>query len=524
MASRRLTSSRRQFVAMASGGALTLALTAAMTSSSRAWASPRFPSNPFTLGVASGDPRPDGVVLWTRLAPEPTSLDGMGGMPDSVVPVNWQVAEDSLFRRVVRAGGAEATPHLGHSIHVEVSGLRPDREYWYRFRTGDYVSSTGRTRTAPAIDAVLSSLSFAFASCQNVPEGHFTALRHMSRDDLDFVVHLGDYIYEGGAQGSIGRGHLPAREVFSLADYRVRFGQYKLDSDLQAAHAAFPWIVTLDDHDVENNWAGSHSQPDSEPDQDPEVFLQRRAAAFQAFYENQPLRLASRPEGPDMQLYRRLSFGQLAQLSMVDTRQYRDVLVTDPDDRHDPQRTMLGPEQEQWLLDGLGRSDATWNVVGNQVFMMQADHTDGPEERWGLDPWDGYAAARQRLFDGVRDRGVENFVILTGDAHRSVAADLKIDFNDSSSATIGSEFLGTSISSGRDGQPTDGLGEIWLRENPHMKFHNSQRGYVRCEVSPETWRTDYRIVPYVSQPGAPLETAARVHLEAGVPGIQQVDQ
>lgn len=515
---------RRFFLSTAGGGTLAAALGSHLAFADPAVGDVRFGDNPFTLGVASGDPLPDGVVLWTRLAPDPTAPDGRGGMPNRRVPVNWQVAEDARFHQVVRSGTARATPALAHSVHVEVQGLRPDRVYWYRFRTGKYISTVGRTRTAPAAAAELSQLSLGFASCQNLPAGYFTALRHMADDDLDVVLHLGDYIYEGSAQGELGRGHLPAAETFSLADYRVRHGQYKADPDLQMAHAAFPWVVTVDDHDVENNWASEHSQPDDEPDQDPAVFLRRRAAAFQAFYENQPLRLTSRPDGPDMQLYRRLDFGQLARLAMVDTRQYRDRQLTDQEDRFDPDRTMLGPEQESWLLDGFGGSSSTWNIMGNQIFAMQADHTDGPDERYGMDTWDGYAAARQRLFDGVRDRGVENFVILTGDAHRSVAADLKLDFFEPSSDTIGTEFLGTSVSSGGDGQPMDSLGETWLRENPHMRFHNAQRGYVRCEITPDSWRADYQVVPYVSRPDAPIETAARIHVEAGEPGIAQVEQ
>lgn len=524
MSGRQAVSNRRRFLAMAGGGTLAAAIGAQWAWPNPALAESRLPGDVFRLGVASGEPLADGVVLWTRLAPEPTAPDGKGGMPPANVPVTWQVAEDEQFRRVVRSGTAQATPQLAHSVHVNVTGLRPDRVYWYRFRAGNQVSATGRTRTAPDPRAALASLSFAFASCQNLPEGHFTVLRHLADDDLDFVVHLGDYIYEGGAQGTIGRGHLPAAETFSLTDYRIRHSQYKLDPDLQAAHAAFPWLVTVDDHDVENNWAASHSQPDTEPDQDPAVFLQRRAAAFQAFYENQPLRLVSRPDGPDMRLHRRLAFGSLATLHMVDTRQYRDVQLTNQDERFDPARTMLGADQEAWLLDGLDSERRTWNILGNQVFMMQADHTDGDGVRYGMDTWDGYAAARQRLFDGVRDRGVDNLVIVTGDAHRSAAADLKLNFADQASPTVGVEFLGTSISSGRDGSPMDNLGQIWLRENPHMKYHNSQRGYGRCELTPTTWRTDYKVVPYVTTPGAPIQTAASIHLEAGVPGIQQVEQ
>ncbi len=521
---------RRRFLGLLGGGALAAAVGAAATQPSPSWANPRFTDYPFTLGVASGEPVPDGVVLWTKLAPQPTAPDGKGGMPDRKVPVNWQIAEDPQFARVVRAGAAFASPELGHSVHVEVSGLRPDREYWYRFRAAGQLSPVGRTKTAPALGAALGSMAFAFVSCQNLPAGYFTAYKHLAQEDLDVVLHLGDYIYEGGGQGTLGRGHLPVSEIFSLSDYRVRHGQYKTDPDLQAAHAAFPWLVTLDDHEVENNWAGSISEEDNEPDQDPAVFLERRAAAFQAFYEFQPLRLANKPNGPDMQLFRRAKFGNLAEINMVDTRQYRDDQVCgggraiDCEERFDPARTMLGETQEQWLLDGMERSASTWNVMGNQVFSMQVDATPGPQVGLGMDTWNGYAAARQRLYDGVQQRGVENFVILTGDAHRSAAADLKINFDDQSSATIGTEFLGTSISSGGNGQDMDATGRQWLAENPHLKFHNAQRGYVRCELSPTQWRTDYKVVPYVTTPDAPLVTNGTLYVEAGRPGIAQVEK
>lgn len=517
---------RRRFLALAGGGTLALALAGASTSA--VWATPRFREDPFSLGVASGEPDPHGVVLWTRLAPDPVAADGAGGMPGKAVSVAWQVAEDPRFRHVVRAGAEQATPELGHSVHVEVGGLRPDREYWYRFRVGSELSPVGRTRTAPRQDARLTSLSLAAVSCQNYPDGHFTAYQHLAQEDLDVVLHLGDYIYEGAAQGRLGRGHLPAAETFSLADYRVRYGQYKSDPHLRAAHAAAPWLVVLDDHEVENNWANEISQADSEPDQDPAVFLQRRAAAFQAYYENMPLRLTSRPHGPDMRLYRHVPFGGLAQISMVDTRQYRDDQACgdgrriDCVERLEPERTMLGQEQEQWLLRGMQRSAATWQIMGNQVFMMQADHEAGPVQAFGMDTWDGYYAARRRLLSGVRDRGVENFVVLTGDAHRSVAADLKVDFDDTTSPAVGTEFLGTSVSSGADGRDMDDLGRTWLAENPHMRFHNAQRGYMRITATPRELRTDYRVVPYVTTPGAPVHTRASVFVEAGRPGIAHV--
>jgi alkaline phosphatase D len=516
---------RRRFLTLAGGGTLAVASVLAGASNSPAQASPRFPADPFSLGIASGDPSPDGFVLWTRLAPDPLAPDGRGGMPDRVVPVQWQVADDPRFRRVVRAGAERATPELGHSVHAEVSGLQPGRDYWYRFRVGPELSAVGRTRTAPAAGATLPALSFAFASCQNYPDGYFTAFRHLAEEDLDLVLHLGDYIYEGSAQGDIGRAHLPAAECFSLADYRVRYGQYKGDPDLQACHAALPWIVVPDDHEVDNNWADDldgHDVGGAE-------FLARRAAAFQAYYENVPLRRSSLPSGPDMQLYRRFSFGDLAQFDVVDTRQYRDNQACgdgrqfDCAERLDPDRTMLGAAQEAWLLDGLAASGATWNVMANQVFVMQGDSAYGPEQAFGMDTWDGYAAARARLFAGIQERAVDNFVVVTGDAHRSVAADLEVNFDDPESPIVGTEFLGTSISSGGDGQDMDDWGRRWLAENPHMKFHNVQRGYARCELTREQWRTDYRVVPFVTEPGAPIRTRASVYVEAGRPGVREVD-
>ncbi|MGP4113499.1 alkaline phosphatase D family protein [Streptomyces sp. 4N509B] len=521
--------SRRRFLTY-SGGGLAATLPLAAVAAPPVWAQPRFSSDPFTLGVASGDPLPDGVVLWTRLAPDPLAEDGLGGLGTRwTVPVRWQVAEDERFRRVVRSGLELATPDLAYAVHAEVDGLRPGRDYYYRFRVGNAYSETGRTRTATDTSESLtasSSLSFAFVSCNNYSDGYFTAFRHLADEDVSLVVHLGDYIYEGAGNDTIGRGHLPATEIFSLTDYRIRYGQYKSDPDLKAAHAAFPWIVILDDHEVDNNWANDLDGQDSGG----EAFLARRAAAFQAYYEHMPLRRDALPSGPNARLYRRLDYGRLAEFHVVDTRQYRDNQACgdgrqfDCEERLDPARTMLGAEQERWLLDGLGDSDATWKVMANQIFMFQGDSAEGELRAFGMDTWDGYAAARQRVFDGVQARGVENFVVITGDAHRSVAADLKANFDDPDSATLGAEFLGTSISSSGDGSDQDEWGRVWLAENPHLRFHNRQRGYAVCELTPDAWRTDYRVVEYVSRPGAPIGTRARVHVTAGVPGIAGVEQ
>ena len=313
---------RRRFVKLSGASAAALVFGAGPFSE-KAASRPKFSGYPFRLGVASGDPLPDGVVLWTRLAPKPLADDGHGGMPDRNVPVRWEVAADEGFRKVVRRGTEVARPELAHSVHVEVEGLAPARWYYYRFKAGDEISPVGRTRTAPAPGAKVSELSFAFASCQQFEHGYFTAYRRMAEEDLDLVVHLGDYIYEYGpneyvAPGGNVRQHV-GEEIQSLADYRQRHAQYKGAPNLRRAHAAFPWIVTWDDHDAENNYADEISENDDPP----EVFLRRRANAYQAYYEHMPLRRSSVPRGPDMRLYRRLTYGDLAEFNVLDTRQYR---------------------------------------------------------------------------------------------------------------------------------------------------------------------------------------------------------
>ncbi|MDF8266293.1 alkaline phosphatase D family protein [Luteipulveratus flavus] len=522
--------SRRHLIGLTGATGLSAA-TVLTRSSAPAGATPWSGTDPFTLGVASGDPAPDGVVLWTRLAPSPLAADGRAGMGDKPVQVQWQVATDPTFKNdsVVRAGSERAVPELAHSVHVELSGLLPDREYWYRFRAGNELSPVGRTRTAPAYGAELKELRFAFTSCQNLPAGYFTAYRHMAQDDLDLVVHLGDYIYEGVGKSTLpGRSHASGAEIFTLPDYRLRYSQYKTDPDLRAAHAAAPWIVTPDDHEVENNYANDISEPDQEPDQDRAVFLKRRAAAYQAYYEHMPLRRRSMPTGPDMQLYRRIRYGRLAEFNVLDTRQYRDDQLegcAQPcTDRYQPGRTMLGAEQESWLTSGLSSSTATWKVLANQVVTFDADGKAGPAESYSLDTWMGYANARQRWYDVLHERKVENTVVITGDAHRSATADLKLDYRDQASPTVGVEFLGTSISSGGNGADMDATGTTWLSQNPHLKFASSQRGYQRCVVTPGHWRTDYRVVSAVTTPDAPIADRAEVYVEAGRPGVAGVDR
>ncbi|MEB3370397.1 alkaline phosphatase D family protein [Saccharopolyspora mangrovi] len=472
---------------------------------------------PFQLGIASGDPLPDGVVLWTRLAPEPLTEDGFGGMPDQIVPVQWQVATDEKFSDVVAEGTEHATRASAHSVHAEVSGLKPGAEYFYRFRAGAELSPIGRTKTAPAVGAKLDKFSFAFASCQNYPAGHYTAYQRMAEEDLDLVAFLGDYIYEGGGTSAIGRTHVPAREIMDLADYRTRLGQYKADPHLQAAHAAFPWAVVFDDHEVENNWAGDLSQPDTEPDQDPAVFRERRAQAFQAYYEHMPLRRAQRPSGPDIRIHRRLTFGDLVDVHLLDTRQYRDDQEVPPEQVDDPERTILGAEQRKWLLDNLSGSTARWNVLAQQVFFTQRDFTAGDADSFSNDAWDNYPAERNAIRDHLAT--VSNPVVITGDVHANYAADIKADFDAPDSATVGVELVGTSIASGGDGTDQNPSDSVQLQENPHIKFINRKRGYVRNTITPDAWTADFRVVDHVTTPGAPISDRATFTIRSGEPGL-----
>jgi alkaline phosphatase D len=479
---------------------------------------------PFTLGVASGDPSPDGAVLWTRLAPAP--LSG-GGMPRRRIPVDVEVAADERFGQVVQRGQVVARPEAGHSVHVELTGLEPGREYFFRFRAAGELSPVGRTRTAPAAGAPLDAMAFAFVSCSQYEHGYFTAYNHLAQEDVDVVLHLGDYIYEYApnvytTQGGNPRAH-SSREITSLEDYRNRHAQYKTDPDLQAAHAAHPWIVTWDDHELDNNWADEVPE-DAQPRAQ---FLRRRAAAFQAYWEHMPLRRSSRPNGIDLQLYRRIAYGDLAEFNVLDTRQFRsdqacgDTLARDCAERLAEGRTITGAEQEAWLLEGLGASRARWNVLAQQVFFAQRDFEAGPVEAFSMDGWDGYVASRERILGGIAERRVANPVVLTGDVHQHWANELKADFSDPDSRTLGAELVCTSITSTGDGTPEPTpAGQRALEENPHIKFNSNQRGYVRCAVSREEWRADFRVLPYVKRPGAPISTARSFTIEAGNPGLE----
>ncbi|GAA0572550.1 alkaline phosphatase [Kribbella sandramycini] len=523
-----MTVSRRRFLAVGGAGSAAVLLGTGAWDASTTYAAPTSAGNPFTLGVASGDPQYSSVVLWTRLATDPYAVDGKGGMPARPVRVEYEVALDERFRYVVRRGSVVATPELGHSVHPEIHGLLPDHVYYYRFRTGHQVSPTGRTRTTPHPFASPRELRFAFASCNAWQDGYFTAYDHMAQEDLDLVVHLGDYLYESGVKTNKRGVTTDPRfhtETFDLARYRLQYALYKTEAPLQAAHAAHPWIHTFDDHEVENNWAGDISQIDTEPDQDRAVFRARRAQAFQALYENMPLRHEQMPAGPDIRYHRRLPYGRLADFTILDTRQYRsdqvcgDTDTSDCGDRFDPDNTMLGGKQRAWLLDGFRRSPARWQVIGNQTPMGQTDWAAGPETHVWTDPWDGYVAERNKVLGAARDSGVRNLVVITGDRHQNYALELKPDYADEKSKAVGTEFVGTSITSGGNGADMTEQGKQFLAANEHLKFFNAQRGYVRVTVDQRQWRSDFRVLPYVQTPGAPISTRATYVVEDRNPHV-----
>ncbi|GAA1946980.1 alkaline phosphatase D family protein [Amycolatopsis minnesotensis] len=476
----------------------------------------------FTLGVASGEPTATGIVLWTRLAVDPVAENGLGGMPGRAVPVQWQLSKNEQFTKIVRAGNAVATPDSAHSVHVEVEGLAPGTEYFYRFRSGKAVSRVGRTRTAPAL-GTLGALTMCFASCAHYGEGYFTAYRRLAEDHPDLVLHLGDYQYEYASKAKDVRKVL-GPETVELADYRLRHGQYKTDADLQLAHATAPWLVVFDDHETENNWAGEVPEAGSQTPRGP-AFMARRKAAFQAYYENMPLRRSAKPHGSDIQLYRRLNWGSLATFHMLDTRQYRDDQACGDgvkagcDERLNPTRSITGERQEKWLVDGFHSSRARWDVLGQQVFFSQIDLTPGAAEGYNMDAWDGYQANRDRIASAMGNSRVRNGVVLTGDVHRHWAAEIKETYGSPDSKGVGTEFITTSITSGKDGD--DGTNQAVLDENPHVKFHKNRRGYVRTKFTAGELRADYRIVPFVSKPDAAAETAASFVVEDRSPALHR---
>lgn len=449
-----------------------------------------------------------------------------GGMPNAPIEVEWTVARDEGFTDIARSGKATAIPELAHSVHVDATGLDPDRAYWYRFRAGGFASPVGRTRTAPAAGSSPRQLRFAVASCQNYTQGYYTAHAALAKEDLHAVVFLGDYIYEGDARGDRVRDYARRGWAFTLADYRDRYAQYKTDPDLQAAHQAFPWIVTWDDHEVENNFAGGFDLQD--PKNKQAVF--ERTNAYQAYWEHLPLR-GPKPNGPELKLYRSLSFGDLATFQVLDTRQYRSpevLLCAEKDETPsgycpaslDPTRTMLGAEQRAWLIGALGSSKAAWNFVAQSVRFAQQDSSPDPATHRfdGVDNWMGYVADRRIVTDQLAK--TKNPVVLSGDSHVDFVYDIKKDYSDPASPTVATELLGTSISS--EGDPfipqTRFDGSV---KNPQLRFFDNHRGYIRCTVERERVTADFRAVSTVTARTAAVSTIATFVVDDGKPGAHR---
>ncbi|MBZ6075352.1 alkaline phosphatase D family protein [Microvirga puerhi] len=509
-----LTLPRRQFLLTSLGGALAVRPFGILQ------AAPRLPEDPFTLGVASGAPRPDSVVIWTRLAPKP--LEG-GGMPDHAVPVDWQVAEDDTFRRVVRKGRATAEPGSAHAVHVTVTGLRPGRWYWYRFKVGQAVSPVGRTRTAPAIGTG-ADLRFAYASCQQYEQGFFSAYAELARRDLDLIVHLGDYIYEsswGSRHVRKHNGGIPT----TLPEFRERYALYKLDPDLQAAHAAFPWLSIWDDHEVANDYTDDRSPVTPDRDQ----FLKMRAAAYQAYYEHMPMPVSARPHGPQAVIYDEYRFGDMVNLILLDDRQYRSHHAclpgrsasprVDCPERSSESRTMLGEAQERWVDQALAGTKARWTIVAQQTLMAERDLDPGDGHGFWMDGWDGYAAGRRRLLDSIATHRTPNPVVIGGDVHAFFAADLKRDFHDEKVEVLATEFCGTSITS--EGPSAKGIASVRAK-NPHIKYaRGDKRGFAIVTLNKKRCEVGFEAVANEKERNSPVSRIASFVCLDGRPGVQE---
>lgn len=482
---------------------------------------PDLAGDPFTLGVASGDPLADSVILWTRLALDAMDSDGRGAMPDEPIPVSWEVADDEELAQVVRTGTAAALPQLAHSVHVDVDGLEPDRWYWYRFRIGDHVSPVGRTRTLPPAGSSPERFAFALASCQNYQSGYYTAYDHLVEEDLDLVFFVGDYIYESGVSDDGVRQH-DGPEAQDLATYRNRHALYRSDPRLQAAHARFPWVLTWDDHEVENNYAGDTDQDGND---DPS-FLERRAAAYQAYYEHLPLRVEP-PDGPDLPIYRGFDWGDLASVLVVDTRQYRtpqpcpsdtdlpvqvDCAEADAEDA-----TILGSEQREWVTDRLRGTDATWAVLANQIVFSPLPVGSA----YNMDQWDGYRHDRRELLAAMEDTGATP-IVLSGDIHMSGGASVHRTDEDTDSPVIGAELVCTSISSTFEESLAEAA-ETIAAGIPWIAYANTrQRGYLTVELTANHAEARYRLVETALEETSPIDTDATLRCSPEDPTLRLV--
>jgi alkaline phosphatase D len=517
-------SSRRLFLLNAAR------LSAAAASSSLVHAAPSNAAGyPFSLGVASGAPLPDSVILWTRILPDPLAA---APLPPLAFTLRWEVAHEEAFRTIVAKGSVVVAPELAHSVRVDVKGLQPARWYWYRFMLGDAVSPAGRTRTAPAAGSMPDLLKLAVASCQHWDFGSYAAHRYIAAANPDLVAFLGDYIYEWGAYRLQHPQHAVRQdESFSLSEYRRRYAHYKTDPDLQAAHRVAPWIVTWDDHEVANDYANDRDERLSP------TFASRRAAAYQAFYEHMPLRLPPPRSFASVRMFQRYDWGRLARFHVLDDRQYRayevcprpgmggsaSVTAASCPALLDPRRTMLGSEQEAWLAAGLASSEARWNILAQQTLMAQSSQvpvTAPDGGRFWTDGWDGYPVARRRLLNTLENSRAANPLVLGGDVHTFYATELRPDFTrpvSKANPVIATEFVGTSVTSNSRPQART---EQLVAQNPHIKYGRSdRRGYMFMEITPKETRTRFMGLDEVRDPKTAQRELAAFRVVDGKAGL-----
>jgi alkaline phosphatase D len=485
-------------------------------------ATPSFASDPFTLGVASGDPDDVSVVLWTRLAPDPMAPDW--GMPSAAVAVRWELSEDEGFTRILRKGETLAQPSAGHSVHIVAEGLQPGRTYWYRFHSGAATSPVGRTRTTPPQGAKVDKFRYVFGGCQRYENGFYSAWRHAVAANPEVVFFLGDYIYENPQRDGLPRRHVD-QLITTLPEYRRRYSLYKMDRDLQSAHAAAPWMVIWDDHEVSNNY---HDNGDPKT-ADPVAFLQRRAAAYQAWYEHMPVRPASAPVGPNLQLYRSFAWGDLAAFQLTDSRQYATPtqwpkregeaeLIADSDLRRDPARSMLGHKQEEWLYRQLAGSTTHWNVLAQQYAMVELKRRDAEtgEMGYGNDSWDGYPATRDRVLQNLSK--VSNPVILGSDMHCFIQSDLRLQPDGD---VIAPAFVGGAISSPSQG----GIQRMQQMQADNRDFRfadNRVNGFGLVEMDRSVMTLSMQAMDDVTKVDTASHELARFVVETGKRGTTKV--
>ncbi|WP_156464563.1 alkaline phosphatase D family protein [Aeromicrobium sp. Root495] len=536
--SRRTTLTRRDVIVGGLGATAAAGIATVAT-----WPSPApgAQHHRFQHGVASGDPLPTAVVLWTRITPIPGARPGSGRGGSTAV--TWQVAADPAFARLVRSGSVRSDPARDHTVKIDASGLQPGTTYFYRFVSGPDVSPVGRTRTAPAADSSPERLRFGVVSCANWQAGHFSSYRHLASDDLDAVIHLGDYLYEyepgkysyGHDQQDVRR-HDPPREIRTLEDYRRRHAQYKTDPDLQALHATAPFIATWDDHEVADGWwpGGAFEQDDAQDG----PWRSRRAAALKAYDEWMPVRLSGTARAGDgVRIFRSLRFGDLAEITMLDLRSYRDERVdVGAPALDDGSRSITGRAQHGWLVDRLTSTSARWKLVGNPVMVApmlmpprpQADQvalkdTTDPMS-WGsaepnTDEWDGYPLDRRALLARIAEEGVEDVVFLSGDVHTAWANEVVHEGRPVATELVCASVTSNNVDDFMGTEPRTvsvAIESAITALNPHVRFVNlDDHGHSVVELTPTETRMEWHAISDRRDPRASSRLLAARRVRTG---------